>query len=311
MMITACLLVPLLAPLPLPQESMDFDPQMEVIDALGTKLRSDYAQPELGNQMAEHLELAFNSGQFEGLSRVKFGEVLTREMRSISHDGHLRILPGGRPTPDPASPWRPKSFPNHGFRSVSVLPHNVGYLDLTLFGSGPEVEARTDAAMALLSTVDALIIDLRSNAGGERQVVRHLSAYFFEEHTQLLSTIARGGKPEEMWTRESVPGKHMPKVPIYVLTSSFTFSAAEAFLFGLTMHDRVIVVGETTGGGGNFGGTVGLPAGFQVWMPVGYGFDPKTGKGWERTGITPNVRVRAEDAKSKAYAAACETLGVR
>jgi C-terminal processing protease CtpA/Prc len=173
---------------------------------------------------------------------------------------------------------------------VEVLDGNVGYLDLRGFLGTEAGLARADAAMALLADVDALIIDLGRNGGGDERMVRHLSTYLFERPTHLVNTFARGmEKPRERWTLESVPGKRLAQAPVYVLTSGRTFSAAESFTFGLRVNGRVTVVGERTGGGGHFGGVQPLVEGFSIWLPRGRTYDPRTGEGWEASGIRPDI----------------------
>lgn len=46
----------------------------------------------------------------------------------------------------------------------------------------------------------------------------------------------------------------MPDVPVYVLTSSYTFSGAEEFSYNLKNLKRATIIGGTTGGGAHPGG---------------------------------------------------------
>jgi hypothetical protein len=41
--------------------------------------------------------------------------------------------------------------------------------------------------------------------------------------------------------------------------------------------------------GGHFGGVRPLVDGFSIWLPQGRTYDPKTGAGWEATGIRPDI----------------------
>jgi C-terminal processing protease CtpA/Prc len=85
-------------------------------------------------------------------------------------------------------------------------------------------------------------------------------------------------------------------VPVYILTSRRTFSAAESFTFGLRVNHRVTIVGERTGGGGHFGNFVQLPGGFYMFVPRGRTYDPETNEGWEAEGIKPDVEVSYDQA---------------
>jgi hypothetical protein len=74
---------------------------------------------------------------------------------------------------------------------------------------------------------------------------------------------------------------------------------------------RGTVVGDTTGGGGHTVANVVFHFdGFRVGMRVPYGraFDPKTGRGWEGTGVVPDVAVPSEQALDVAHKAALDTL---
>ena len=62
------------------------------------------------------------------------------------------------------------------------------------------------------------------------------------------------------------------------------------------------MIGQTTGGAGNYGGVRALGDRFSVFVPVGRTFDPDTNKGWEGTGVEPDVAVPAERALAEALA---------
>jgi C-terminal processing protease CtpA/Prc len=132
-------------------------------------------------------------------------------------------------------------------------------------------------------------------------MVKHLSTYLFDEPTHLVNTFMRGmDKPRERWTLPEVSGKRLSKIPVYILTSRKTFSAAESFTFGLVVNKRVMLVGERTGGGGHFGGPQPLVDGYGIWIPRGRTYDPKTDQGWESIGLKPDIEVPYEQALAAA-----------
>lgn len=197
------------------------------------------------------------------------------------------------------------SAPEYGFASAQILEGNVGYLELLGFSGDPAALQLTDSVMALFANTKAIIIDLGRNRGGGPQVIQRLSAYLFDKPVHLVSSFMRGmEKPMERWTADSVPGKRLPKTPVYVLTSHSTISAAESFAFGLRNHNRITIVGESTAGGGHFGDFVSLTAGFSVFLPRGRTYNPVTDKGWEAEGLKPDVAVPYEQAFQTALALA-------
>ena len=208
------------------------------------------------------------------------------------------------PRPDPSASATPTprrvrvaASGEYGFGRAEILPGNIGYLEVLGFSGAPEAVAVADSIMKMFANVKALIIDVGQNRGGGPEMVRYLSSYLFDKPTHLVSTFARGmDAPSERWTSERVAGKRLPDIPVYVLTSRRTISAAESFAFGLKVNNRIRIVGERTAGGGHFGGFVTLPHGFRVFLPRGRTYDPKTNQGWEAEGLKPDVEVKYEDA---------------
>ena len=115
--------------------------------------------------------------------------------------------------------------------------------------------------------------------------------------------------PRERWTAVTVPGKRLPKTPLYILTSRSTISAAESFAFGLRNHKRVTIVGEPTAGGGHFGGFIPLTPGFRMFLPRGRTFNPATNQGWEAEGLEPDVQVSYDNALEAALEMARKGAG--
>ena len=99
----------------------------------------------------------------------------------------------------------------------------------------------------------------------------------------------------------SYPGK-----PVYVLTSVRTFSGGEEFAYDMQVMKLAELVGETTGGGANPGGTVPLAAGLAMFIPGGRAMNPTTKTNWEGVGVVPDVAVSSENALKVAL----ERLGV-
>jgi len=94
--------------------------------------------------------------------------------------------------------------------------------------------------------------------------------------------------------------KRLLKTPVFYLTSKLTRSAAEHFAMALQRTHRGVLVGDVTAGAGNFGAPVAIGKRFSAFIPFGRSYDPDTNRGWEGTGITPNVSVPAKDALEEA-----------
>jgi C-terminal processing protease CtpA/Prc len=157
------------------------------------------------------------------------------------------------------------------------------------------------------SDARALIIDLRRNGGGSPGTVALVSSYLFDDEPVHLNSLywRPSDTTQDFWTDPGVEGRKFGGAkPVYVLTSSRTFSAAEEFTYNLQTRERAVIVGETTGGGAHPGGVVQLPHGLNVFVPSGRAINPITKTNWEGTGIVPDVPVPAADALEAALAAA-------
>jgi DNA-binding MarR family transcriptional regulator len=295
-----------------------------LVNALSDSLIAGYIYEKTGRMLADSLRAELRAGAY---GRLDTGEALASRVNQtlmrISNDRHLgvqylrpdgqagpvrrRVAPsdaaGAVPRPMPSATSGAISFPELGIASARILPGNIGYLDLPGFSGEEEALHAIDSVMVLFADASAIIIDVGRNRGGGPSVIQYLSAYFFDRPTHLVSTFMRGmDAPRERWTAPAVPGRRLPKTPLYVLTSRSTISAAESFAFGLRIHNRVTIVGERTAGGGHFGGFIPLTPGFSVFLPRGRTYNPSTNEGWEAEGLKPDIEVPYEKALETAIA---------
>jgi retinol-binding protein 3 len=278
----------------------------EVVQAIGDALIKGYIYEDVGARTARTLEQKRAEGAFDGAtSAAELATALTEVLRAEGKDLHLRVTVGSNFVPPDVSTQDRRMVGR-----VEMLAGNVGYLEVRHFAGSDMTEF--DRAMTTLKDVRALIIDLGGNPGGGPMQVTHLSTYLFSKPTHLVNRMQRGmTAPQERWTLETVPAPRLVNVPVYVLTSKRTFSAAESFTFGLRVTGRATVVGELTGGGGHFGGPVKLPHGFEMFLPVGRAYDPRTGKGWEAEGLRPDIEVPYAQALDAALSHARSSINDR
>jgi hypothetical protein len=97
-------------------------------------------------------------------------------------------------------------------------------------------------------------------------------------------------------------------VPVYVLTSDYTFSGAEEFSNNLRELKRATIVGETTGGGAHPVDFKIINDLFALKVSIGRAINPVSKKNWEGTGVEPHVKVPADSALAVAYLMALDTL---
>ena len=126
----------------------------------------------------------------------------------------------------------------------------MGYLRFDSFYGSDWSGPTAVAAMNILANADAIIFDMPYNGGGQPSLIQLITSYLFEGAVHLNSfQIRETDSTQQFWTLTHVPGERMPDTPVFVLTSSSTFSAAAEFTYNLQNMDRATIVGDTTRGG--------------------------------------------------------------
>jgi hypothetical protein len=294
-----------------------------VIDSLVTMLNREYVFPEKAKEMGELIQKNLEAGvYYDYTDPVKFSEKVTEDLRSVSHDKHLwlgynpeqiamlrQMLENENTDLGDEEMIKRMSRSNFGFREVKILDGNIGYLKLNSFVSAKYGAPTAAAAMQMLAYTDAIIFDLRDNGGGSPSMIQFLTTYLVREPTHLNSFYWRPTDEfQQFWTLPYVPGKQMPDIDVYVLTSQYTFSGAEEFTYNLKNMERAVIVGETTGGGAHPVERMVINDGFGVSMPKGRAINPITETNWEGVGITPHFEVSSPDALDKALELAYDSL---
>ena len=292
--------------------------QRVVVDSVLGHLDRAYVFADTAAAMARAIRV-HQSGYAAIETPLAFADTLTAHLQAVSQDVHLRVLydpdryaallSPALPDPDQeaASSARrlaAKRARNYGFREVEMLDGGIGYVDLVRMDT-PDGEggARAVAAMTLVADAEALIIDLRTNPGGDGRMNQFLSSFFFGDSNErwLMTNVDRAaGTERQEWTLPFVPGRRMPETPLYLLVGPGTGSAAEGFAYGLQALGRATVVGRPTAGGAHSGGFVPLAEGFVAFIPSGRVLNPITGSNWERDGVEPDLVAHTADALAHA-----------
>ncbi len=283
----------------------------ETINNLAKLLEDNYVFPDVGEDCAAYIKDKLKDGSFDTVSDKKeLAELLTNELQSISRDKHMRVrVPGGMTPQDESSNplfdqfkfMKEMGEENYGFRKVEMLDDGIGYIDLRGFAQSDKAYEVAVLAMKFIKNSNAVIFDLRKNHGGSPEMIKFILSYFFDKPTHLNDLYWRNGdRTEEFWTNEKVDGVKMSDVPLFVLTSSETFSGGEEFTYNVQTQKRGLIIGEVTGGGANPGGMFPAGNGIAVFIPTGRAINPITKTNWEGVGVKPDVETTADEALEKA-----------
>ena len=285
----------------------------ETIEKLSVLIQDFYIYPDIAKKTSEHLFKQYEAGYFDKYKdNETFATVLTESVQSVNKDKHMRIM-SNKPYIAPQNTLEAKSAHrmgqinnyrsiNHGFTELKILEGNVAYLDLRMFAPMERAKEMADAYMKLLSLSDAVIIDLTHNGGGDPYMVQYLCSYFFDKILHLNSLYYReGDRTEEFWTLEKVEGKKLVDIPLFIMIGEETFSGAEEFSYNMQTQKRATLIGQTSAGAANPGGTRGINEHLSVFIPSGRAINPITNTSWEGVGVQPEIHTKKEATLEQAH----------
>ena len=141
--------------------------------------------------------------------------------------------------------------------SQDLLPGDIGLIDLTDFSRVTSSALRQDIRALSEKGMKALVLDLRRNRGGLLSEARNVADLFLPRGVNVVSTQSRHGTDREFDTRVNAV---LPEdVPLVILTSRFTASAAEIVAGALQDHNRAVLVGKRSFGKGSVQTLMPLP----------------------------------------------------
>ncbi|USX51974.1 S41 family peptidase [Lentzea sp. HUAS12] len=282
------------------------------IELLCSQLASYYVFPDTAGEIAKVLRTRLDEGAYSDVDDdEEFAAKVTADLQSVNGDKHLRLLYSAEEVPETGqeTAWDPVAYKKEaeldafGIHRVERLEGNIGLLDLRLLHDAEIATPAYVAAMNLLAHTDALIIDLRRNGGGDPNTVALICSYLFDEQVHLNDIYNRpDDSTQQYWTLPHVPGpKFGGKKPVYVLTSSRTFSGAEELSYNLQQNERATLIGETTKGGAHPGERYRVGPHLKSSIPNGRAINPISGTNWEGVGVVPHIQVPADEAFAVAY----------
>ncbi|XP_077595219.1 retinol-binding protein 3 [Stigmatopora nigra] len=245
----------------------------------------------------------------ESLSRV-----LSAGLQTTIGDPRLSLsyepafVPAAAP-PMPALPPQQLAAMLQNAIKLDILEGDIGYIRIDhILGEavadkiGPLL---VDMVWNKVLPTSALIFDLRHTGSGDMTGLSYIVSYFTAGES-LIHIDSVYDRPSNQTTKlMSMPTllgqRYETSKPLVILTSKNTRGVAEDVAYCLQNLKRATVVGEKTAGGSvkvdQF--KVG-DSDFYISLPTAKSINPITGSSWEQTGVTPDVKVKAEDALATA-----------
>jgi len=280
-----------------------------------------YVYPDSGRKYGQKIGVWAESKDYDGIIDAKeFADLVTNDLQKMTHDKHVtfRVIESSDLGEEkegslhhPVRLFRINQNENYGLYKFEWLDDKVGYLDIRRFNTPSIARDMVVSAMNLLKNAQAVIIDIRKNRGGSTDILPLLCSYFFEYPTQLNSDYySQYDLTIENWTEENDTGIRLINVPLYILTSRETFSAAESFAYDMKVWKRAVIIGDSTGGGAHSVDLFKIGDRFEMYMSTVRSFNPLTQSDWEGTGVIPDILVPAAFALDTALVLATKAAKV-
>ena len=145
---------------------------------------------------------------------------------------------------------------------------NIGYIYIQSFPQEESIYNQFDIVLEYLKQADGLIIDIRHNGGGSTNASDHfISRLINEELEGVIWTTREGGNyPLHYYYPE---GDFQYTEPTVLLINGKSFSTAEAMANLCKKIEHIVLLGDTTGGGGGVPDEkFKLPSGLQFRVPT-------------------------------------------
>ena len=291
-------------------QSIELSEVHEMVKNLADSIAVNYIDGKKAPILKEKLLTELKEGKLDSFNEKQaLAKHLSEILKTWSNDKHFSIALAGQRQMMPRS-YDHFANQNYFFEKLEHLNGNIAYIKFNRFIPPGNAGSLVVSAMLFAANSDAVIIDLRDNMGGAPQTVGILAGFFMKEPTLININDTRAtGVKQETWsvetdviinsTNQEILTTDLEKLknsPVYILTSDYTFSAAELFSSALQGHKRATVVGEATGGGGHGIRPFKIAQGFTAFIPFNRHYHPVTKKSWEVVGIQPDIPCTAADA---------------
>jgi hypothetical protein len=290
---------------------MDSRPQsnpVSVFEVCWKELDERYAYFNLKHISWDSIYPVYKPLIYEQMTRDELWDVLLSMLCELK-DGHVNLIDG--------ETWSNRSQCDNSPDYPAYFDFNVihkRYLQDTLKSSGPLIygiydsvgyiyypaftqdisDENIDDLITLFKDLKGIIIDIRGNGGGDSENINRIQSRLVTQKTLVERIYYKTGPGHEDFSEAqevfvSPEGKDQFTGPVAVLTNRYCFSSANMFVSRMSVLPNVIIIGDTTAGGGGKPRFFDLPNGWAVRYSSNYALRPD-GLDIEK-GVPPDFRV--------------------
>ena len=169
--------------------------------------------------------------------------------------------------------------------TFEMKENNIAYIQITEFDDVTETQFSNALTEAKAMGMEGLILDLRSNPGGNLSTVCEIARMVLPKGLIVYTEDKYGSRDE--YTSD---GKQKLEVPAVVLVNDYSASASEILAGAMKDHGVATIMGTTTFGKGIVQRIISLSDGSAVKLTVSKYYTP-SGADIHEKGIEPDVEV--------------------
>jgi hypothetical protein len=311
-------------------QTLNEQQKISIINKALELIKDNYVFPDKYNNIATAINKNLNQNIYSKYSDPQeFLNILNNDLQVAGGDKHLKIsfspqlVMQIRDEREEAKKGESQRTPyytpellswikyqNFGLRKVERMGGNIGYFKFDQFVDLRLAKESIIGAMNFISNSSAIILDLRENGGGDAQASEFFLNYFLPDDTEIGKVKFRNqNKSKDVIIQNNPDIKKIPAdIPLYILVSRKTASAAEAVAYVLQQFKRAIVIGDQTSGKANPGELFVVNDFLYMMVPTGSFTVKPTGTNWEGIGVTPDCKIDQAKALTAAMIEICNKL---
>ncbi len=221
------------------------------------------------------------SSDVADMIKGKNGETITLNIRRGEEEKELKVTTAKVEIPSVSS------------EIINQNNTKIGYMAISIFAKNTDEQFSKHLETIEKEGINKLIIDLRSNNGGELETVINIASNFLNKDDVVVQTVLKD-KTEKRYSIKNNTNKY----DIVVLINGQSASGAEVLASALNENCNAELVGTTTYGKGTVQRTKTLSSGDMIKYTVET-WKTSQGKEIEGVGIKPTIEVELSETYYK------------
>jgi C-terminal processing protease CtpA/Prc len=273
-----------------------------LISMVQINLKQQYFDKSKADILSNKLAEMEREKLFDGVTTEVAAQMITNMLRKETNDKHFNIIAYKVNPQTQQAPAQAKPF-TAGINSIKILKDNIGYLRWDACIAGEEAFKKIRSALDSLASCKQIIIDISENPGGDGASSAFINQFFYKSKAYQTLLIKKCTKDTDWHQSEVIfnytEGPVFFDIPLYIILSDKTASAAEYFAFTAKEMKRATILGKTSAGAGNPGNATGYSlnnsdTAFWMFIP-NCQIKTRAGHSIEGIGVKPDKELVTND----------------